>query len=112
MTIILDTTKKTVAVKEGVLMKDLIAELKFMLPNGNWEELTLVSYNEVMKTVEHRVIISNPVQYVTPRPVLPDTGVPPSYPWLTWNGKCMEVRDGVYQIDTTFTPADSFLLND
>ena len=106
MTIILDTIKKTVAVKEEVSISELITELKAILPDGLWEDLILVPYVEKM-VVEHNVIISNPIQYVTP-PVLigtPGTGAPlPNYPWITCGG--------VYQIDTTFTPADSLLLDD
>jgi hypothetical protein len=62
----LDTTRKILKIEEDVKLSKLISVVKRLLPNGEWQDFTLITNTVIEKWV-------NPIPY---KPYWPDV-----YPW-------------------------------
>lgn len=77
MKITIDNQKKTIQVEEDVNVFELVNELKYMLPNGEWKKFTFV--------VKNVLEFKNPISISQPREpiIVPyyETGTPYNPPF-------------------------------
>lgn len=95
----LDTTKKTIKIEEEVKLTKLISVIKRLLPNGEWQDFTLLTNT----TINHW---SNPIIY---KEYWPTSKPWREYPWIISNpiyytntnndSTAYQLKAGTYNID-------------
>jgi|18_taG_2_1085343.scaffolds.fasta_scaffold48863_2 hypothetical protein len=89
MKIQIDITNKTIQVEGSVNLKELLKQVKVLLPKGLWKEFELVQ-----DTVVHW---TNPIVI---EPYRPYQSYYPTYPWITYDsGSTPMLGDGTFCVD-------------